>query len=253
MIRHGENRYHRHDILNFDEETMAREAIEPPHCANCPGRDHGFCSRLPEPLRKRFREVVRTAAPARLTDEGGEGGNGWDIAIVSRGTLAVRSTFEDGRLAITDFMVPGEVLHANRGTHGKGREITASPDFRMCLIPNLEAEFDPADCRCLDRYIRTDAVDHVEDLRDTIATIARLGPTERIARLLLGLRERLNPDGDTVNLPFSRSDIADLLGLRAETVSRSLRALEQGDLIRRQGAKKIEILDPPGLAAAAGG
>ena len=86
-----------------------------------------------------------------------------------------------------------------------------------------------------------------------IAALARLDPKERLAHLLAGLRERLDPEGRAVNLPFSRDDIADLLGLRAETVSRSLRALEQAGFIRRDGPRKIEILDPGGLAAVAGG
>ena len=232
---------------------MARESLEHHHCANCPGREHGFCGRLPEPLRQRFREAVRHTAPERLREENGRGLAGWDLAVVSRGTLSVRSTFEDGRRAITDFVVPGEVLHAREDGDRSARDITASPDFRLCLIPNLEADFDSADCRCIERYIRSDAIGHIEALRDRIAALARLGPSGRLAHLLLGLRERLNPDGQAVDLPFSRDDIADLLGMRAETVSRALLALEQADLIRRDGPRRIEILDPSGLAAAADG
>ena len=232
---------------------MTRESFEHPRCADCPARDRGFCSRLPEPLRARFREVVRRAAPERLTDENGRGLAGWDLAVVSRGTLAVRSTFEDGRRAITDFLVPGEVLHASEGGDREGRELSASPDFLLCLVPSLDSNFAPADCRCIESYVRSDAVEHIEALRVRIAALARLDPTERIAHLLLGLRERLTPEGRTLRLPFSRSDIADLLGMRAETVSRSLLALEQDGLIRRDGPKRIEVLDLPGLEAVAGG
>ena len=232
---------------------MTREPSEPRHCAGCPARDHGFCSRVPEPLRDRFRATVRPAGAESLAGEDGGTLTGWDLAVVSRGTLAMRSTFEDGRRAITDFMLPGEVLHANEGGNRRGREVTVSSDFRLCLVPSLEAEFDPAECHCLERYIRSDAVNHLEELRDMLAALARLGPTERVARLLLGLRDRLNPDGRTIDPPFSRSDVADLLGMRAETLSRSLLALERAGLIRRNGPKKIEILDPDGLAKVASG
>ena len=232
---------------------MATDRSEHPSCAACPARDHGFCSRLPEPLQKRFRETVRPAAPGRLAGENGGALSGWDLAVVSRGTVAVRSTFEDGRRALTDFMVPGEVLHAHESGSREGREITTSSDFLLCLVPSLEAEFEPADCSCLERYIRSDALSHIEALRDRIAALARLGPTERLAHLLLGLRERLDPEGRTIRLPFSRNDLADLLGMRTETVSRSLLALEEADLIRRNGPKTIEILDPAGLASAADG
>ena len=197
--------------------------------------------------------MVRHAAPERLTDDNGKELAGWDLAVVSRGTLAVRDTFEDGRRAITDFLVPGEVLHASEDGERRGRELSASPDFLLCLVPSLESDFAPADCRCLENYIHSDAVEHIEALRDRIAALSRLDPTERIAHLLLGLRERLNPEGETVDLPFSRSDIADLLGMRAETVSRSLLALEQAGLIRRDGPKRIEILDSCGLTRIAGG
>ena len=253
-VRGRGGRYDRRGVPDLEEGLMEhREPSEPPHCAGCPARDRGFCSRLPEPLGKRFRDAVRSAARERLTGEDGGGPTAWDLAVVSRGTVSVRNTFEDGRRAITDFMVPGEVFHAKEGGNRRGREVTPSPDFLLCLVPNLEAEFDPADCRCLDRYIRSDAVDHVEALREMIAALARLGPKERLAHLLTGLRERLDPEGRTIDLPFSRDDIADLLGLRTETVSRSLLALEQAGLIRREGPRKIEILDPGGLAAAAGG
>ena len=233
---------------------MTRESSEPQQCEACPGRRHGFCGRLPEPIRKRFREVVRRVAPQRLKEGNGKGFFDWDLAVISRGTLTVGSTFEDGRRAITDFLVPGEVLHAkqddDRGNRG---DVTASPDFLLCLIPKLEANFDAAECRCIERCLRSDAIGHIDALRDRIAALARLDPPERLAHLLLSLRGRLNPDEQVVNLSFSRSDIADLLGMRAETVSRALLTLEEADLIRRDGPKRIEILDPTGLAAIAGG
>ncbi len=232
---------------------MARDPPELPKCADCPARASGFCGRLPDPLRSRFRTIGRPVAPERLAEESGGAIAGWDIAVVSRGIVAMRRAFEDGRRAITDFMVPGEVLHAREFGGGNGREVTASPSSVLCLFPSLETEFDPADCYCLERYIRADAVGHVEALRDRIAALARLGPRERLAHLLLGLYERLDPEGRTVIIPFSRADISDLLGMRMETISRSLHALERAGLIRRNGPKKIEILDPAGLATVVAG
>ena len=95
------------------------EPSRPPHCAACPARDRGFCGRLPEPLQERFREAVRPAAPWPPGGEDGGGARRWDLAVVSRGTVSVRNTFEDGRRAITDFMVPGELLHAKEGGIGE--------------------------------------------------------------------------------------------------------------------------------------
>ena len=217
------------------------------YCKDCPVRDDGFCSRLPEPLRKRFRDGVELVAPERTADDNGTSFADWDLAVVSRGSLTMRRTFEDGRRALIDFMFPGEVIHAETEDDGGNREFSASSDFQVCLVPRLDATFDAHDCHCLERYLLTDAITHIEELRDRLAALSRLGPKERLTHLLLDLRRRLNPASTTVEIPFSRSDIADLLGMRMETVSRALFALERANLIRRHGPKRIELLDPDGL------
>ena len=55
-----------------------------------------------------------------------------------------------------------------------------------------------------------------------------------------------------VALPMSREDIADFLGLKKETVSRSLKQLEDRRLIRRRDRTSIEIIDLAALRRLAG-
>lgn len=222
-------------------------------CAGCPASDVGFCGRLPQPLRDRFREAVRPGGSDRLKCDEGIPLAGWDVAVVARGTLAVKDTFEDGRRAISDLLFPGELVHFADGGTRRDRHITTSSDFQVCLVPQLDAVFEPEDCHCLERFVRTDAIAHIEKLRDMIAALARLGPRERLAHLLLGLHERLSSDGKTIRLPFSRNDIADVIGIRVETVSRALLELEQTGLIRRRGPKTVDILDIETLAQVASG
>ena len=221
-------------------------------CATCPAREHGFCSRLPEPLKERFRAAVRPTGGERLANDGAST-DGWDLAVIAQGSVAVRNSFADGRRAITDYLFPGELIHVGGDRTKSGRQISTSSDFQVCLVPKLEAVFDADDCHCLEGYIRNDAITHIEDLRETIAALARLGPKERLAHLLFGLRKKLNPHGQTIRIPFNRNDIADLIGIRVETVSRALLDLEQANLIRRNGPKTIEILDLDALAAVASG
>ena len=49
-------------------------------------------------------------------------------------------------------------------------------------------------------------------------------------------------DGD-INLPMSRSDIADYLGLRIETVSRELSALKASRLIRLTTTQTVRLVE----------
>ena len=229
------------------------DTVERRVCADCPARDHGFCGRLPEPLRSKFRNAAEPISLRCSPGEGGQTFGDWDLAVVSRGTLSIRNTFGDGRQALADYLFPGEVVHASAGTEKTGTEVSSSWDFRVCLVQNLDNAFDAKDCHCLERYIRTDAVSHIEALRDKVAVLSRLGPKERLSYLLLDLQTRMNPEESTVSLPFSRSDIADMLGMRTETVSRAMHDLESAGHIRRQGPKTIHILNRDGLESLASG
>ena len=84
---------------------------------------------------------------------------------------------------------------------------------------------------------------------------------ERLAVFLLYLRhrrllaERLAEHASelaSVDLPMSRQDIADFLGLKKETVSRSFTQLDERGLITRPDSYHAEILDLEGLRELAG-
>lgn len=83
----------------------------------------------------------------------------------------------------------------------------------------------------------------------------RLPVTERMGRFLLDLIERSHP-GDSgtrvaVNLPLARHDIAELMGMTVESVSRALSHLKHEGLIGFSDAahRCIEVLHLPALQA----
>jgi predicted ArsR family transcriptional regulator len=62
----------------------------------------------------------------------------------------------------------------------------------------------------------------------------------------------LDPALNQVHLPMSREDIADFLGLKKETVSRSFRQLEDRRLIKRADSHEVGIRDLVALRKMAG-
>ncbi|MFQ5634682.1 MAG: Crp/Fnr family transcriptional regulator [Gammaproteobacteria bacterium] len=95
----------------------------------------------------------------------------------------------------------------------------------------------------------------LEDAYDLVYNLGQRTAVERLAVFLLYMRhwkrvsEKIELDADaaldTVHLPMSREDIADFLGLKKETVSRSFRQLEERRLISRgeRGNVTIEALE----------
>jgi CRP-like cAMP-binding protein len=69
---------------------------------------------------------------------------------------------------------------------------------------------------------------------------------ERVVSFLLEMAERA-PSGDAVELPMSRQDIADYLGLTIETISRTLTALEGIAAIDVTTSRRIILRNRPAL------
>jgi len=101
----------------------------------------------------------------------------------------------------------------------------------------------------------------LENSLDLIYGLGQRTAIERLAAFLLYLRHRhilatrrdAGPDELLlVDLPMSRQDMADFLGLKKETVSRSFTQLDHRSLIDRPDNYHAEILDLAGLRELAG-
>jgi CRP/FNR family nitrogen fixation transcriptional regulator len=76
--------------------------------------------------------------------------------------------------------------------------------------------------------------------------LGRKSALEKIASFLLDMAER-TADGDALDLPMSRMDIADHLGLTIETVSRSFTQLERQGIIELPSARHIVLCNRSSL------
>ena len=73
-------------------------------------------------------------------------------------------------------------------------------------------------------------------------TLGRKNALERVAAILLETARRA-ADDQTVELPMSRQDIADYLGLTIETVSRTFTQLENDTAIELPTSPRVVLRD----------
>lgn len=91
--------------------------------------------------------------------------------------------------------------------------------------------------------------------REKSLALGRKTATERVACFLISMAVRIGTpqDGITaINLPMSRRDIADSLGLTIETVSRQFTILREQAIIETVGKSGVRIHDLRSLEARAG-
>ena len=84
--------------------------------------------------------------------------------------------------------------------------------------------------------------------------LGRKSAIEKVASFLSVLMDRVGNESDgtlTFDLPMSRSDIADFLGLTIETVSRTLTALRKRGVIELPSAHKVVVLKKGALRSCA--
>jgi CRP/FNR family transcriptional regulator len=104
------------------------------------------------------------------------------------------------------------------------------------------------------------SLDQLDAAREWMLLLGRKTAEERLASFLLLVARRstmLGPKAQkaerlSFELPISRTDIADFLGLALETVSRQLGRLEADGIIRIEASRLVVIEDMGGLVSAAG-
>lgn len=170
---------------------------------------------------------------------------------------AIRSGFfktgvltEDGRDQVTGFQMAGEVL----GMDGISNEqhtcdAIALEDSEVCAIPFSELERLSTEIRSLQHHIHK--VMSREIVRDhgVMMLLGTMRAEERLAAFLLNLSQRFAARGYSSNefhLRMTREEIGSYLGLKLETISRTLSRFQEEGLISVQ-QKHIQLVDLAGL------
>jgi CRP/FNR family transcriptional regulator len=224
-------------------------------CASCPVRETAACSSLSEQERTALARAGRTRLLKRGETLFAAGDDNDACATLIEGALKIAGTDEDGTEHILALIHPagfvGELFQPF--AH---HDVVALTESRLCVFARSEMEDalrrHPALAQALLRRSQED----LHESRKLMALSTRRGASEKVAALLVELAQAASQSSChpavSFDLPLTRGEIAALLGLTIETVSRSLTALEDDGLIRRKGARGNALADPARLEEKAG-
>lgn len=179
------------------------------------------------------------------------------VFTVQTGALRRTRTLADGRRLVAGFLMPGDYIGFSGATHYR-HTIEALTDSTLCAVPHQGmrtlCETHPG----LEHELMQRACVELDVTRDKLMALARMTPPERLAGFLQDMarrRARQGLDDALVELPMTRTDIADHLGLTIETVSRCFTKLRGEGLIATPDPHTVRLLDRRklDLLAAAGG
>jgi CRP/FNR family transcriptional regulator, nitrogen fixation regulation protein len=191
---------------------------------------------LPSPIPgARFQPAMLYGQGAEIYGQGEKAGTLYQVEF---GAVRVYRLLADGRRQISAFHLSGEVFgFESDGNHHFFAEAicaTGLRTVRQMSGADLSQQILPLVLRS---FVRA---------QEHLLVLGRQSAAERIAAFMLDMAERQG-GLETFDLPMSRTDIGDYLGMTIETVSRVISSLRSKGIIRLRSQRTVEILKPQAL------
>lgn len=221
-------------------------AREPLRCDVCAVRDKAACAALDPDERRELaklghhRKLKRGETFFRSGDE-----NAVSATLIA-GVLKLSGFDEDGTEHIVALIHPagfaGELFAPSAHY-----DIVALTDCELCVFPRAQYEAALHRFPKLGQALLRRSSEALTESRELLAAVSGRTAAQRVAGFLLSLARAANDTechpAAEFDLVLTRGEMASLLGLTIETVSRQLTILEKDGVIRRQAARGILIED----------
>jgi CRP/FNR family transcriptional regulator, nitrogen fixation regulation protein len=182
---------------------------------------------------------------ARNTEIYGEDEPAEFLYQVVSGAVRTYRMLDDGRRQIIAFYLPGDIFGVEAGeVHLSSAEAVGESQIVMVKRSSLMARADHE--RDLAKQLWTLTVRELQRVQQHSLVLIE-SAEERVAGFLLEMAGRCS-GSQIVELPMSRQDIADYLGLTIETVSRTFTQLVQSGAIALETSRRIQLRNRAALS-----
>jgi CRP/FNR family transcriptional regulator, anaerobic regulatory protein len=172
-----------------------------------------------------------------------EGDAAKDVFEVVSGVLRIYRILGDGRRVITGFLYPGDLV----GVSLRDRYLyTAEAVVPVKVRRFSRRRFDEEVVRFpeLRPQLFARLCDEMAAAQDQMVLLACKTAEERVCSFLLDVARRMHADSadlPVIDIPMTRLDMADYLGLTIETVSRTMSKLTRAKVISAEGRHSLLI------------
>lgn len=229
-------------------------------CQACVVRSRAICADLDQDEIQVLNSIGRRrnlSAGEQLLWEGAEA---IIVANVVRGVLKISTQTSDGKEQILGLVYPSDFVGRPFGQitpYG----VQALTEAEVCIFQRTDFDRFAREHPRLEHELLERTLKELDRTRRWMLLLGRMTAEQKLASFLLETAERAEPIGcstasspepSSLTLPLSRQQIADVLGLTIETVSRLFSKMKMEGLIDLQSRRQVAILRPAELAVRAG-
>jgi len=236
--------------IKVTEQMQASTKRSNTDCSDCPIRFAAVCARCEGDELEYLNKIksYRTYQAGQTIAWAGE-----ELAFVASvvtGVATLSQTMEDGRRQMVGLLLPSDFI-GRPGRRTASFDVVAATDVVLCKFKKPAFDGLVATSPAITHRLLEMTLDELDAAREWMLLLGRKTAREKIASLLTILTHRniaLLPGdasgGVAFDLPLTREEMADYLGLTIETVSRQISALKRDGFIKLSGKRHVNIPDP---------
>jgi CRP/FNR family transcriptional regulator len=215
-------------------------------CQSCEARHRGVCGALdPDQLvalsktssRHKIEPGIEMIGDAEAIDS---------YSNVLSGVVKLTKSLSDGRQQIVGLQFAPDFLGRPFKVES-AINAEAATTVSLCTFPKATIDRMMKESPELEHRLLKQTLNELDEAREWMVTLGRKTASEKVASFLLMIARNIDPTVDptarsaTFDLPLTRADIADFLGLTIETVSRQLTRLRTDGVIRIENNRHVTV------------
>ena len=215
-------------------------------CQSCEARHQGMCGALNSEQLTALSRQTR-----RIHHNAGEELIGDAMPITSygnvlRGVIKLTKVLEDGRQQVVGLQFAPDLLGRLFAPESRVSAEAAS-DIDLCVVPKSAMEALVKENPALEHRLMLQTLRELDEAREWMVTLGRKNAAVKVASFIYLIASHIDPTHEGAatkfDLPLSRADIGDFLGLTIETVSRQITKLKTDGVIEVENYRHISVPD----------
>ncbi len=226
----------------------------PALCSACEARHRGICGTLTADQLVELNKHSKRRKFAGGTEVIGQGETLSAYSNILRGVVKLSKMLSDGRQQIVGLQFAPDFMGR---PYVEESQLTAETavETEVCLLPRQIVDRMVNESPELERKLHQQNLKELDEARDWMLTLGRKTAREKVASFLYLIATHIDPEVEeatSFDLPLTRADIADFLGLTIETVSRQMTKLRRESIIQIENNRHVTCSNMERLRTAAG-